>query len=359
MNKKYTLELVKSYFEEQGCELLEKEYKNCKIKMEYKCSCGNISKICFDNFKQGQRCYNCRGKKIAKKLKFTLGYIEQFFEEHGCKLLEKEYINNSTKMKYICSCGNISKISFANFQQGYRCKKCGTKRATNKTRCSLEHIEQYFKDHGCELMEKEYIKNSVKMRYRCKCENISEISFASFRKGSRCIKCSGSEKHTYKFVKQYFKDQGCELLEKEYKNNHYKMKYKCECGNISKISLNCFKKGQRCRKCANKKQSGKNNPNYNPNLTDENRKKNRMNDPLYHIWRTEVYGRDYFACQKCIQKGVYLNAHHIKNYSINKELRLDIDNGITFCLCCHKKFHKIYGRKNNTKEQLKEFLKTG
>ena len=137
------------------------------------------------------------------------------------------------------------------------------------------------------------------------------------------------------------------------------MRYRCSCGNIGKIKFNHFQAGHRCRKCGIEKQSGENNWNYNPYLTDEDRKKNRMNDPLYHIWRTGVYGRDYFACQKCIQKGVYLNAHHVENYSINKKLRFDVDNGITFCLCCHKKFHKIYGRKNNTREQLEEFLKTG
>ena len=51
-----------------------------------------------------------------------------------------------------------------------------------------------------------------------------------------------------------------------------------------------------------------------------------------------------------------MNAYHIENYATNEELRLDIDNGITFCKNCHIEFHKIYGKINNNKQQLYEFL---
>ena len=34
----------------------------------------------------------------------------------------------------------------------------------------------------------------------------------------------------------------------------------------------------------------------------------------------------------------------------------DLKNGITLCRDCHKKFHKIYGKKNNNKGQVEEFI---
>lgn len=40
-------------------------------------------------------------------------------------------------------------------------------------------------------------------------------------------------------------------------------------------------------------------------------------------------------------------------------MKRKLDNGITLSKKAHKEFHKIYGRKNNTKEQLEEFLKVG
>lgn len=66
--------------------------------------------------------------------------------------------------------------------------------------------------------------------------------------------------------------------------------------------------------------------------------------------------RDNYTCRKCGAKE-YLATHHIENYSEKESLRTDINNGVTLCVECHKKFHKQYGNKNNNKEQIDMFLK--
>ena len=227
--------------------------------------------------------------------KHTLEYIKGYFEEQGCELLEKEYKGSRIKMKYRCSCGDISKMSFGNFKAGYRCKRCGYKKSREKQKLMLKYIKNYFEEHKCVLLETEYINCKTKMRYICNCKNINKISFSNFQKG------------------------------------------------------------RRCKKCGIEKTPGENNHNYNFNLTNEERLLSR-NYSEYSTWRTNVYERDDYTCQKCFQKGVHLNAHHIENYSSNKKLRINKNNGITICKSCHKEFHKIYGRKNNTRQQLDEFL---
>ena len=234
--------------------------------------------------------------------KLTYEYVKNYFEEQRCKLLEKEYINNYTKMKYKCNCGGVSKISFANFQKGHRCMECGTEKRSKKQRL------------------------------------------------------------TYSHVKQHFKNNGCELLEKEYKNAQIPLKYKCKCGNLNKISFASFYMGRRCRECGIKKNSGKNCHLWNPNLTDEERNAKRKSIE-YYKWINIIYKKDDYTCQKCKKrkeknnKNLKLNAHHFINYSENKELRFDKNNGITLCNKCHTKFHKTYGYKSNNRYQLKEFLK--
>lgn len=69
-----------------------------------------------------------------------------------------------------------------------------------------------------------------------------------------------------------------------------------------------------------------------------------------------VFARDGYVCQKTGVKGGKLTAHHILNFSSHPELRFAIDNGITLSIEAHDEFHKIYGKKNNTREQLEEFL---
>jgi len=292
-------------------------------------------------------------------IKLTLELAEQCFKEGNCKLLEKKYIGALHKMRYKCSCGNISEISLANFKQGQRCKICGHKRTSEKQALTLEYVEQYFKDHGGELLEKIYKNTNIKIRYRCSCGNISKTTFSNFQQGKRCEKCGGREKFTLEYVEQYFEKQKCKLLEKEYINNSTKMKYRCSCGDISKITFNHFKKGQRCMKCASKSRSGENNHNYNSDLTDEEREKNknRTTKAPYRRWRLKIYKKNHFVCQKCFQKGKYLNAHHIASWRNNKKIRLNKNNGITFCEDCHKEYHKEYGYKNSNGQQLDKFLK--
>lgn len=98
-----------------------------------------------------------------------------------------------------------------------------------------------------------------------------------------------------------------------------------------------------------------NNPNWNPNLTDEEREQNR-DFKEYEEWRTSVYERDDYTCQCCGQRGDRLNAHHKDGYNWCIERRLDVTNGVTLCKECHKEFHHIYGGKNNTEQQFEEFI---
>jgi 5-methylcytosine-specific restriction endonuclease McrA len=77
----------------------------------------------------------------------------------------------------------------------------------------------------------------------------------------------------------------------------------------------------------------------------------------YKLWRDAVFKRDNYQCiWGGKAHGNRLHADHIKPFALYPELRFAIDNGITLSEKAHKEFHKKYGVKNNTKEQLIEFL---
>lgn len=76
----------------------------------------------------------------------------------------------------------------------------------------------------------------------------------------------------------------------------------------------------------------------------------------YKLFRKVCLERDNFTDAKTGQRGGRLVVHHINNFADYPELRLAIDNGITLSKESHELFHKIYGKNNNTKEQLYEFL---
>ncbi len=127
-----TIDYVRKKFEEAGCILLSTEYKNARTPLKYRCNCGTVSTIRYDNFKQGKRCNSCRYKTIAEKQRLDYEHVKQAFTKAGCTLLSTEYVNTHTPLEYICECGNRSTITFSNFHQGARCIPCGIKKRSGE-----------------------------------------------------------------------------------------------------------------------------------------------------------------------------------------------------------------------------------
>lgn len=97
------------------------------------------------------------------------------------------------------------------------------------------------------------------------------------------------------------------------------------------------------------------NPRWNPDLTDEDRLDTR-NYNEYYKWRRLVFERDNYICQVCKDdQGGNLTAHHLNGYHWDKTGRTDVNNGVTLCEPCHKKFHRIYGYGDNDFFQFAQF----
>lgn len=134
---------------------------------------------------------------------------------------------------------------------------------------------------------------------------------------------------------------------------------KCECGNEKEIVYNNIKRGM-TTSCGCYRIERVHEVSYNPLLTEEQRKRRRkeIGDHSIKKWRKKVFDRDNYTCQNCLDNtGGNLVAHHLYSYADNELVRYDIDNGITLCEKCHKKFHDTYGYGVNTLEQFVEFLR--
>ena len=103
--------------------------------------------------------------------------------------------------------------------------------------------------------------------------------------------------------------------------------------------------------------SGENCHFWKGNKMAEYPKKDRIRKSIeYRIWRNAVFELYDYTCQKTGERGGKIVAHHIQNFEDYPDLRLAIDNGIVLTEKSHKEFHQKYGTKNNTREQLEEFL---
>lgn len=198
---KYNLEYVREIFSYNGCELIEGKYVNFHTPMQYRCSCGNISKINLNNFKQGKRCKKCATRKNNSRYEINIEDVKEEFLDSGCELLEPlpaEPIYLKTKVKYRCLCGEESEISI---------------------KFKLEYVRDIFFEAGCELLAEEYHGASVPMEYRCSCGNISKITLNSFNNGSRCYHCliqKRSGENNYQWIK-----------DRKYYEKCYKFRQRC------------------------------------------------------------------------------------------------------------------------------------
>jgi hypothetical protein len=190
---------------------------------------------------------------FLKKLNYD--FVYSYFKDHDCELLESEYISAHTKMKYKCSCGNISYISWSNFKSGYRCFNCGLIKTKEKQKHDFNHIKNEFEKNGCILLSKEYINNNQLLEYICSCGNYSKIRWTSFQYGGRCYKCRNNKisealKHDYSIICDLFEKNNCKLLttENEYKSKRFKVKYICSCGNVDYVTPIKFE-GNRPHSC--------------------------------------------------------------------------------------------------------------
>ena len=72
----------------------------------------------------------------------------------------------------------------------------------------------------------------------------------------------------------------------------------------------------------------------------ELRPKHNMNWE-YQEWRTAIFKRDEFICQRCKKRGGTLHANHIKPWAKFPNERYLVTNGKTLCASpCHKEEHK-------------------
>ena len=75
-------------------------------------------------------------------------------------------------------------------------------------------------------------------------------------------------------------------------------------------------------------------------------------------WAKAVLQRDKYICQCCgYDKKKHLEAHHIYSFRDNEAYRTQVDNGITLCKFCHKKYHSEFGRDGANPYELMLFFK--
>lgn len=281
--------------------------------------------------------------------RWNIERARELFASRGCELLETEYINDATHMRYIASCGHEHSITLANFRNGKGdyCRACRYANNGLKRCLGEDFIRTEFESAGFKVLNSGFRKNTDLIRYIAYCGHENTIDYAHFTQGVGrvCSACSHSILYKYDYVKEQFEAEDCELLETEYINCKTPMRYIAQCGHESFVTFDVFLNApaatKRCPRCHKKT--------YHDNPSDRNRTAAKN-------WRKAVYEKGGYNCVACGTHGGLLNAHHLDAYDTNPTERFNVDNGVVLCPACHIKFHQAYGFGGNTKVQFQTWL---
>lgn len=256
---KITYEVATCEFEKTNMEMkiTRNEFVNGSTPIPYTCKiCGHESRVTVVHLRLGRGCEKCRKKVAVDKQRFSYEFVYTYFEQQGCQLLSKEYINKDTPLEYNCICGNIGRTCFNSFKRGHRCKNCKYLKVSEKKITPLEDVERIFQESGCVLLSTEH-RSGVKLKYICICGNIDYKTLSKFKLGQRCdsvcgmLKRKNKLKHDIEYIKNYFEEYDCKLLSTEYINMHGDyLDFICHCGNQSSSTFGNFRLVKGCGLCS-------------------------------------------------------------------------------------------------------------
>lgn len=202
----------------------------------------------------------------------------------------------------------------------------------------------------------------------CDCGKSYQVKLTRLVQGveTRCLPCKKAEKYLYLVGQKFGRLKAVAITWQAAKNSsdygRHVLVCACDCGGTKTVApkdlINSMVRSCGCLNVEYRKnRNGSKNPNWKGGITEEWR--SDRSSQQYWEWQGAVFGRDGNTCQKCgfhdkFSRG--LNAHHILNFGTYKALRFDINNGITLCGECHVEFHGTYGSRENTREQIVEFL---
>lgn len=93
----------------------------------------------------------------------------------------------------------------------------------------------------------------------------------------------------------------------------------------------------------------------NPPKNTYNPKHARETIPGYAKFKKRVLKRDGYTCV-CCGYDDKLQVHHIYGAKEHPDMATDLDNGVTLCEYCHKKYHHIYSRYGMNANDFYEFM---
>ena len=272
----------------------------------------------------------------------SLETIIQKCKEWNVICLEKSYINNKTKMKFQCNCGEIFERRWDGMIKKDSSKQC--EKCNGRIMWDIDKIYDKCKQAGITCLETEYKSISRNMKFQCRCGNVFERRWSDIfkRKKYLCVSCMNNNVvWTLELIKIQCKKKNIKCLSDKYHNTNTPMKFQCNCGEIFERRWGDILRRDKykCQKCLGRiywdinsiKKECKNldliciSDSYNTSQ-DKLKFKCKCGSEFERSWRA-IIGQNQTLCNKCaniLSKGERLILKYLEsnNYSFKTQYKI-------------------------------------
>lgn len=214
------IEEVDKAFKERGYSLLKDSYKSSRYPVEYICNIHNnqIQHMKYNDLLRGQKCKYCS----IENMKLTFEEVRHLFEEKGYDLLEENYVNSRTPMRYRCLIHNdeVSAITVSDLRGGHGCYQCGIEKISGKNNYRYNHN----KTSDDRANDRRYDEKNHKWRnYVFKRDKYTCVACSSNKSGT--LVAHHLDGYNWCTEKRYDIENGVTLCESCHKDFHGKYGY--------------------------------------------------------------------------------------------------------------------------------------
>ena len=175
----------------RGGRCLSPRYIHKETKMQWECGKGHTWWARAGGVKMGQWCPKCGSKKSADTRRSNIEEMQKVAEARGGKCLSSVYVNNLTKLEWICSKGHRWFATPINVKNSHHwCPYCSN-RSPYRIRLTLVDMQKTAEERGGRCLSTKYVNNRIKLRWQCDKGHVWETKPANVRSGTWCPFCAG------------------------------------------------------------------------------------------------------------------------------------------------------------------------
>jgi len=169
------------------------------------------------------------------KIKTNINDMQNISKTHDGKCLSKKYKGSHIKLEWECKEHHRWWSKPYHIKQGSWCPKCGTIRTGNKTRSTIEKMQNMAKLKNGKCLSTVYINAKTKLLWECEFWHKWKATPNRIQQGSWCPKCgvirAGNKiRLTIEEMHKLAKSRGGKCLSEVYIDTHTKLYWECSEG---------------------------------------------------------------------------------------------------------------------------------